>query len=115
MSAVAPLRAAERIETLQRFRQPPRRSERDTPVVQHLGDVRPNGKRAIEALERLSVTLEVEQRDSALNVRVRVPGQELDCPLKRRQRLGVAAQRDQRRAATDQIRCTFLALRSSAS
>src|SRR5262249_13982825 len=95
-------------ETLERLRHPPRRREGDTAVVQHLGGVRPNGKRPIEALERLSIALEVEQRDPALNVRFRVSGQELDCALERRERFLVAAQRDQRRAATDESQRIFL-------
>jgi len=39
----------------------------------------------------------------------RICGRELDCALERSERLAVAMQRDERRAATDQNGCSFLA------
>src|SRR5262249_47618597 len=63
-------------ETAERLGKLSRRREGDTAVVQHFRDVWPQGERAIKALDRLRVALDVEQRNAALNMPFRLRGQE---------------------------------------
>src|SRR4029077_1354126 len=68
-------------------------------------------KRPIEALNSLGVSLEVQQRDAALDVRFRLRGQELACALERGEGFAVASQCDERCSSANQIRRTLLTLR----
>ncbi len=97
-------------ETLQCLGQSTRRHQSDAPVVQHLGNVGPNGKPSIEALHRLLIALEIQQRNAALDVRFRLSGQSFGCALERPQGFAVSAERDEGRASADQIGRATLAL-----
>src|SRR5260370_21373624 len=61
-------------ETVERFLRSPKRNQRDAAIVQHLGKIRPDGERAIEAQERLAVAGKPQQSSSVMDVPPRVPG-----------------------------------------
>src|SRR5260370_24775471 len=60
-------------ETVERFLRSPKRNQRDAAIVQHLGKIRPDGERAIEAQERLAVAGKPPQSRSLLAGRRGVP------------------------------------------
>ena len=77
--------------------------ERDTAVVQHFGQIGAQRKRSIETRQRLGIPNEAQQRNAALDMRLRIARQRGDRRIQGREGLLVAAERDQCGAAADQI------------